>query len=402
MNAASRPRSVAFVASQLAFGGAERVLVEQVRALEPWGVPVDVWISKAARFEQIAPELVASHRFVRDVRVVRGTNRLLARLLWRRPDVVVSYSAPRAYRALIRARRIPFVRRPAVLETIHERYAWSLSSHDATRPRAVDAYALTYDFREQARRAFGVGNERLFVARPLFESSLLEIGERDRDEARHLRRLWGVSADGIVIGYLGRLGDNKGLLDVIELVRGLASKGRDVHLVLAGRTCPELGDFDARLAAAIGAADAASDRCRGRFHLAGVVARRESVYAAFDVLALASRSEGLLPLMLVEGLSAGLAVVTTGVGGIAESLRDGVDAEVVAKVPDDERDLAPDVRAQFEARLTRLVDDRDRRLALGASGRERVRSLVRANDFHEATRRAIEGVLALRRTTRAR
>ena len=391
------PRSVAFVASQLAYGGAERVLVEQVKALEPFGVPIDVWISKAARFEQLAPELAAAHRFVREVRVVRGSARMLASLLRRRPDVVISYHAPRAYRALLRARRVPFVRRPVVLETVHERYAWALETFDGTRTRAADAYALTYDFRADVRRAFGVADERLFVATPLFASSLVELDDAARAEGRALRSRLGIAPDAVVIGYLGRLGDNKGLLAIIELVRRLASSGRDVHLVLAGRSCPELGDFDARLVSAVDAADSASVRCRGRFHLVGVVPRREPVYAALDVLALASRTEGFLPLMLVEGMSAGLPAVTTDVGGIGRSLRDGVDAEVVRKVPDDERDLAPEVLAEFEARLAALVDDDGRRRRLGAAGRERVRSLVAANDFHEATRNAVKGALALRR-----
>ena len=390
-----RPRSVAFVASHLAFGGAERVLVEQVRALAPWGMPVDVWIAKAARCEQLGPEIAKANRAVREVRVVPSSTRLLARLLWRRPDVVVSYHAPRAYRALLRARAVPFARRPVVLETVHERYAWAMTTFAGTRVRAIDACVLTYDFRDVARRTFDRDDGRLFVARPLFAASLLAPDDADREAARALRRAWGVPPGAVVVGYLGRLGDNKGLPTIVELVRRLARGGRDVHLVLAGRRCPELGDFDARLEAAIAAADASDASCRGRFHLVGVVPRRTPTYAAFDVLVLAARTEGYLPLMLVEGMSAGLPVVTTDVGGIATCLRDGVDAEVVRKVPDDERDPAPAVVEALEARLARLVDEPARRAHLGAAGRERVRGLVAANDFHGDTRRAIAGALAL-------
>ncbi len=402
MSDGQRPRSVAFVASQLAFGGAERVLVEQVRALEPWGVPVDVWVAKAAGFGQLGPELATANRAVREVRVVRGSTRLLARLLRRRPDVVVSYHAPRAYRAILRARRIPFAPRPVVLETVHERYAWAMSTFGGTRPGATDACVLTYDFRDAVRRTFGLGDERLLLARPLFPGSLLEPDDADRATARAMRAAWGVPPEATVIGYLGRLGDNKGLLTLVEIVRRLALTGRDVHLVLAGRPCPELGDFDARLSTAVADADASDPRCRGRFHLVGAVPRRTPTYAAFDVLALAARTEGCLPLMLVEGMSAGLPAVTTDVGGIDACLRDGVDAEVVHKSPDDERDLVPAVAAEFEARLTRLVDDAAHRARLAAAGRARVRALVAANDFHGDTRRAIAGALSLGPRPRSR
>jgi glycosyltransferase involved in cell wall biosynthesis len=386
---------VAFAASKLAFGGAERVLVEQARAVAAWGVPVDVWVSSGTQFEHLAPELAAIRPAVREVAVVPGATRLAWRLIRRRPDVVVAYHAARAYRALLRLRRVPFAPRPVVVETVHERYAWALESFDGARPRAADAYLLTHDVRAAVRRAFGVDDARLFEARPLFPSSLLDPDDADRAEARRLRTAWGVPADAVVVGFLGRLGDNKGLLAAVDLVRRLALEGRDVHLVLAGRRCPELGDFDARLAATVASADASDPRCRGRFHLVGAVERRAPTYAAFDLLLLAARTEGLLPLMLVEGMSAGVPAVTTDVGGIASCLRDGVDAEVVATDPDDERDPTPHVVAALGARVRRLVDDPARRAALGAAGRARVRALVAANDFHGDTRRALGAALAL-------
>lgn len=388
-------RGVAFVASKLAFGGAERVLVEQVRAVAATGAPVDVWVAKDDQFEQLAPALRAVGPAVREVAVVRGATGLAWRLLRRRPDVVVAYHAPRAYRALLRLRRVPFAPRPVVVETVHERYAWALEPFDGTRPRAADAFVLTHDVRAAVRRAFGVDDARLFEARPLFASSLLDPDDAARAEARRLRAAWGVGPDGVVVGFLGRLGDNKGLLLAVDLVRRLVLEGHDVHLVLAGRPCPELGDFDARLAAAVAAADASDPRCRGRFHLVGAVPRRTPTYAAFDVLLLAARTEGLLPLMLVEGMSAGVPAVTTDVGGIASCLRDGVDAEVVAKVPDDERDPTPAVVAALTDRVRRLVADPARRAALGAAGRARVRALVAANDFHGDTRRALDAARAL-------
>ncbi len=306
--------------------------------------------SKDANFEHLAPAIRAANPAVRELRVVRGATGMAARLLRRRPDVVVTYHAPRAYRALLRMRRLPFAPRPAVLETVHERYAWALEPFDGIRPRAADAYVLTHDVHAAVRHAFGVGDDRQFVARPLFADSLLDLDDAARAEGRALRAAWGVPSGAVVVGYLGRLGDNKGLPQAIDVVRRLARAGRDVHLVLAGRPCPELAGFDARLAATVATANASDPRCRGRFHLVGVVPHRRPTYAAFDLLLLAARTEGLLPLMLVEGMSTGLPAVTTDVGGIAQCLRDGVDAEVVAEGP--RRRTRPDARRGGRPRRT--------------------------------------------------
>lgn len=390
----SRPRAVGFVTPSLAHGGAERVLVEQVRALAPWGVPVDVWALRGAGFEHLAPAVRAAGPHVREVAVVPSTARLVLRLLRRRPGVVVTYHAPRAYRALLRLRRVPLAPRPVVFETVHERYRWALEPFGGLRPRALDAAVLTHDVRAAARAAFGLPDDRLFVARPLFPASLLPVGAEAAAAARAWRQARGIPPEAAVVGYLGRLGDNKGLLPLVGLVADLAGRGHDVHLVLAGRACPELTGFPARLDAAVAAAGA-SPSGRGRFHLLGEVADAAAAYAGFDVLVLLSRTEGLLPLSLVEAMSCGVPVVTTDVGGIGTCLRDGLDAEVVRKVPDDEADLSPPGLADAAARLERLVRDPARRAALGAAGRARVRDLVAAADFGAETRAAVEGAYTL-------
>jgi glycosyltransferase involved in cell wall biosynthesis len=83
--------------------------------------------------------------------------------------------------------------------------------------------------------------------------------------------------------------------------------------------------------------------------------------AASDIGILASHQEGFSNAVL-EGMAAGLPMVVTDVGGNAEAVLDGVTGLVVP--PRDPRRLA-------EA-ITRLAQDRERRLAFGAAGRQRV------------------------------
>ena len=65
-----------------------------------------------------------------------------------------------------------------------------------------------------------------------------------------------------------------------------------------------------------------------RVILTGFRADATRVMGACDIFTLASKWEGL-PVALMEALALGLAVVATRVGGVAESMHDGVDALLV-------------------------------------------------------------------------
>lgn len=99
---------------------------------------------------------------------------------------------------------------------------------------------------------------------------------------------------------------------------------------------------------------------RDRVELAGEVDDVPRHLAAADAFVLSSRSEGM-PMSILEAMAAGLPVVATRVGGIAELVADG---ETGLLVP------AGDAAA-LAAALQRLVDDEALRKALGARGRER-------------------------------
>jgi glycosyltransferase involved in cell wall biosynthesis len=115
-------------------------------------------------------------------------------------------------------------------------------------------------------------------------------------------------APGPIVGSLGRLTDQKGYDALVRALPALP----DATLVLVGDG-PERPALEA-LAAELGVAD--------RLHVTGWTDDARRHLPAFDVFALPSRWEGM-PLVILEAMHAGLPVVASDVGSVAESVRDG-------------------------------------------------------------------------------
>lgn len=115
--------------------------------------------------------------------------------------------------------------------------------------------------------------------------------------------------------FIGRLASDKGLLELLEGLAMARTRGIDARLDIAG-SGPLEGELKA-LVAKLGLADAA--RFVGPVFDGSKIALLESS----DVLALPSHFEGL-PYALLEGMAAGLAVITTRVGAIPDVVEHGV------------------------------------------------------------------------------
>ena len=167
------------------------------------------------------------------------------------------------------------------------------------------------------------------------------------------RRRLGIADGELVIGYVGRLSEEKGLSFLVGALCQLQAAGTSVKLLLVGD-----GEERQRLAAQTSAAGLAD-----RVVFAGFQTDVEDWLAAFDLFVLPSLTEGT-PLALLEAMAAGLPVVATAVGGIPGIINDGENGFLVP---------AADVEALRE-KLERLLRDVNLRESLGRAGCETVRA----------------------------
>jgi glycosyltransferase involved in cell wall biosynthesis len=166
-----------------------------------------------------------------------------------------------------------------------------------------------------------------------------------------LREEWGLPAEALVVGAVGRLVEQKGHATLLEAAARLRDCFPSLHLVLVGE-----GELAAALRAradALGLGD--------RLHLLGWRPDADACMAAFDVLAHPSRWEGL-GLVLLEAMARARPIVASRVSAIPEIVADGQTGRLVE--PDD-----PDALARA---LADLLADPVRRQALGAAGRRRL------------------------------
>ncbi len=173
----------------------------------------------------------------------------------------------------------------------------------------------------------------------------------DAAEVRRIRSDLGIEEDALVVGFVGRLVREKGILDLLEAARAIQAQVPKVRFLIVGPFDVDKGDaIDPRAPEAYGL----QDRCI----LTGLRQDMPQMYAAMDVLALPSYREGF-PRAPMEASAMGVPAVVTNIRGCRQTVDDGVNGSLV---PVGE----PEALA---AALVRLLHDEDLRARMGQQGR---------------------------------
>ena len=185
----------------------------------------------------------------------------------------------------------------------------------------------------------------------------LEKFNPERYDRRHFRDKWGVQADEILIGLVGRLDPGKGHREMILALGEIAKKCPRVKLVLVGKeTAGEHQAYGAGLKLLAG-----ENKLKDRIIWAGFTEEIPRVLKALDIFVMPSYQE-TFGLILIEAMAMRLPVVATDAGGPPEILDYGKCGILVP--PRQAEPLA-------EAVIT-LIKNPELKNKLAQAGRERV------------------------------
>lgn len=174
----------------------------------------------------------------------------------------------------------------------------------------------------------------------------------------------GIDASAVVIGFVGRLVRDKGVVELAEAWQSLHASHRNAHLALAG-PFEERDPVDAQTRQSL-----VSDP---RVHLLGQVDDIAAFYAACDTVVLPTYREGF-PNVLLEAAAMQVPVVATRIPGCIDAVEDNVTGTLVPP-----RDVAALARA-----IDRYLADPALRAQHGQAARQRVLRDFRQEDIWEA------------------
>src|SRR5579871_6012373 len=196
---------------------------------------------------------------------------------------------------------------------------------------------------------------------------------------RQVREQHGIPPDALVLGFVGRIVRDKGLIELAQAWSKIREEFADAHLLLVGGTEPQdpiPADVEELL------------HHDPRIHLAGVLRDMPPLYSAMDVVVLPSYREGF-PVVPLEAAAMQLPVIATRIPGCIDAVEDGVTGTLVGVRDADA--LAVTVRAYVSDPLLRQKH--------GLAGRERIQRSFQPEQMGEAVYQEYERLLARPRDT---
>jgi glycosyltransferase involved in cell wall biosynthesis len=168
------------------------------------------------------------------------------------------------------------------------------------------------------------------------------------------RARWGIGPDEVVVGFMGRLVEEKGPEDLVTAIAALRERHPRVRLLMVGTGRGQAGDVEEKLRHRVRA-----ERLAEVVSLTGYQADEALYYSLFDLCVLCSRAPESFGMTLVQAMMAGKPVVATSVGGPSEVIEHGRTGLLVP----------PANPAALAGALRELLDDPQRAQALACAGR---------------------------------
>lgn len=182
-----------------------------------------------------------------------------------------------------------------------------------------------------------------------------------------VRQRFGIPKEAAILGFVGRLVRDKGIIELAGAWNHLRTDYPDLHLLMVGPFEPQ-DPIPAEIRKGL--------QADPRVHWAGMDWNTPPLYSVMDVLALPTYREGF-PNVLLEAAAMELPVVATKVPGCVDAVEDGVTGTLVPKKES----------GALSTAIGRYLKDPQLRRRHGVAGRERVMRDFRPEDIWEATYR---------------
>ena len=306
-----------------------------VRCLVIAGSPVADLLQEAG-----VPMVAVLPGRTRGMRIAAGLLRLARR---QRPDWMVS-NDPRFYRMLLAVRRLTGAR-VALFRHWHDAPAKQRTRELLSR--RTDRFILVSHFHREEYRRQGMGVEHASILYNPIDTERFRPSSAARISTR--KRL-GCSDSEVVVGYVGRMIEAKGIFTLFDAAERFLAAGAATRMLWVGD-----GEDGGALQARVARSPYASHH---RFE--AWEADMAVLYPALDILAVPSIYPEPFGRVSVEAQAATVPVVSSLAGGLPETFL--ADSTGIGVVPGDAGALASAV-------LT-LVADPERRRRMGAAGRD--------------------------------
>ena len=290
-----------------------------------------------------------------------------------RPDVVQAHGGEALRLAVVAGlgRRTPVVYRRIGMARPSMLRGWRRRWHRALMGRAAAVACVSEAVRRETAERFDLDPRRVVTIPNAVDPDRLAVSPW---AAAAARADLGVPADALLVVSLGALTWEKDPLGMIEVTaERLRTDERARHLFVGD------GPLRRPLVERVGALGLGE-----QVVVAGARDDVGAVLAASDVVLFASRPDGMegMPATVIEAGLAGRPVVAAAVAGVPEVVVDGATGVLVA----------PGDRAALASAVAGLLDDPERRRALGAAAADRCRQRFTMEVVAPEYRRLWDGV----------
>ena len=138
---------------------------------------------------------------------------------------------------------------------------------------------------------------------------------------KKIRKKYEIESD-IVIGFVGRTVEDKGIIELFEAFIKLSKEIQNIKLLIVGSAwfsneCNEYNDFEKKLKKIL-------EKYKDKIILTGFVPHNEVkyYYTIMDILVIPSKCDEAFGMVALEGLILNIPILTTGVGGLKEVLNE--------------------------------------------------------------------------------